>query len=374
VKNNAKNIYLSGLLLALLTQTQSVCAQGAPSQYVNMQGINLTPLGIPVITTPLFQLFGGPNSNTNLSGTASFKNFDKVALMGGSSNIRALPTSGTLTLGDFYNSGNWTQSGAITIPSGCRIFNYGTMTFNAAFTVGTSVSGGLISGAGSTSTTTTGGSGGGLGGAPSTFPGGSSVLQGGSGGGHGGIGGASGGDTAGHYTPGGCSYPVTMSLEGSGGSAGNTFSNTAAATNGGAGGGSLYIESTGSVSFVSGTALTLTGAQGVDSSTAYGATGGGGSGGGLDVRSLGQVLIYSGASVTAAGGRGGNSTNVTDSAAGGGGAGGIIMMSGNALTNNGTCSAVGGAAGTQGVTGQPPAAGGTGTVILNSFVMGPRGN
>jgi hypothetical protein len=314
-------------------------------------------------------LLGGPASPTASAATPSYKQFDKTAMMGGASGLRALPTSGALT-GDYYNSAAWTQTGALT-SQGCRIFNSGTLSFNTGWTVGTEMVGGFAGNGDAGTFTTPGQLGLGIGGGMGAF-GNTLANSGGGGGGFGGAGGNAGLNAADAIIAfGGRIYPIYaggMIPLGSGGGGG--CGQAGGAGNGGAGGaggGGVYIESTGNITFASGTAMTLTGGTGGTGATSTG-SGGGGSGGGLQIRCLGTVTIASGASITAAGGPGGPAP--TTGSAGGGGGGGYIDISGSTVTNSGTCTAAGGAAGTGGTV--AAAAGAAGIVTLNQFVQGPR--
>jgi len=287
---------------------------------------------------------------------------DSSFIFGGASGIRALPTSGTIT-GEYWNNGNWTQTGAIT-SNYARIHNTGTFTINNTWTINQEFSGGAPSGPGGSTTFIGGGNGVGLGGGICAFA--TSIAIGGSGGGHGGAGGHSGSSTSGNYSPGGGTYPIQTIMAGSGGG-GGAGANGNQGAGGGAGGGSLYIESTGAISCTSACAMTATGGAG-GNAVAGACAGGGGSGGGIVMRSLSTITIASGGTITAAGGAGG--ATGSGQCAGGGGGGGIIDLSGTTVTNSGTVTAAGGAAGSGGT--QTASAGSSGVINLNSFVQNVR--
>lgn len=278
-------------------------------------------------------------------------------------NLRPLPTSGSAS-GEYYTSGAWTQTGALSL-SNCRLFFGGTVTFNAAVTVATEMPGGA---AGNGDATTPGfaGNGSGLG-----AGGGSQESGGGGGGGHGGGGGFGGtdGPSAGSFPGvGGGTYPLASLLTGSGGGGGSE----AAATQcpGGAGGGALYIESVGSVTFASGTTLAANGATGGGGTLNEQSGGGGGSGGGIQVRSMNNVIVAAGATLSANGGDGGHSTGAAGTYGGGSGGGGIVDLSGTVVTNNGTITVAAGTAGT-GVDGNGQN-GSVGIINLNSVALSRR--
>jgi len=308
--------------------------------------------------------FGGSPTPGAANQAPAFNNYDRTSVMGGWSNLRSLPTSGALS-GDYYNSGNWTQTGAITA-TGVRIYSAGTLTFNNTFTVATE----CLGGAGATSagsTSAPGGQGGGLGGGEGgeNLPG--YVATAGTGGSFGAYGGGgSASATAAGLTGASGTYPISICLSGSGGGGGSGGSSGQYGGGGGNGGGSLYIESVGAITFASGTAITLNGGTGTVGTASIG--GGGGSGGGMDVRCLAAITIASGASISSIGGAGGSG-----GIGGGGGSGGVIQMFGSSVTNTAGLTAAtncaGGAVGTGGYYGT---AGGTGILTLNSFVQGPR--
>ena len=317
-------------------------------------------------TQSAVNVLGGSALQGAAAATPTYKPYDKSAWMGGWSGLRALPTTGAIS-GDYYNNGNWTQTGAIT-STNVRVFNSGTMTINAAWTIATETSGGT--GSGGSSVILPGARGGGLGGGNGGAGISGTFASAGGGGGFGGGGGAGACNIASvAVTNGGGTYPISANLSGSGGGGG---SGSVQGTTGGAGGGSLYIESTGAITFTAAAVMTASGAAGTGSSTSNVVCGGGGSGGGIQIRCVSTVTINASGSITAAGGAGG-----TNSAAGGygggGGGGGIIDISGSTVTNSGTVTAAAGAAGTSG-SGISTAAlgGGAGIVNLNSFVQGPR--
>lgn len=304
-------------------------------------------------------VFAGPNAPNASAAAPTFTAIDTTATLGGASNIRPLPTSGTIT-GEYWNNGNWTQTGAIT-SNGARIHVTGTMTINNTWTVNTEGSGGQVSGSGSALNTGAGGSGAGLG---SGGGGASSTIGpiGGGGGGHGGTGGEGGvlvANTA-FSGNGGASYPIYWILAGSGGGGGSSALSSTLGGVGGAGGGSLYIEATGNISCTSACAMTATGAAGSVGGTSSG-SGGGGSGGGIQIRTFGTFTLAASGSITATGGNGGAAP--TTGAQGSGGGGGIIDISSSTTTNSGTITAGGGTGST---------AGSSGIVTLNNFLQSSR--
>ena len=72
-------------------------------------------------TQSALNMLGGPNTPNGAAVTPTYKNFDRTALFGGWSGLRALPTTGAIS-GDYYNNGNWTQTGAIT-STNVRVYN-----------------------------------------------------------------------------------------------------------------------------------------------------------------------------------------------------------------------------------------------------------
>jgi hypothetical protein len=354
---------ISFTLLLLLASSAPAFAQSAPSQYVNMQGINLTPSGIPVNSTPALQIFSGASSPTGGVTTSTFKPIDSASILGGASNIRPLPTSGSIT-GEYWLSGNWTQTGTVT-SNRARIHVNGNITFGAfAWTCSTEMGGG---GAGSAPSSIygPGGGGAGLGGAPLCFVEAGAIGCGGGGAGHGGAGGLGGSNNASANSIGGSTYPLESILSGSGG-AGGASTNGSVGGAGGAGGGSLYVECTGTVTVPSGCTITASGQAGTAGANIAGVgSGGGGSGGGIQFRCFGN--FSNAGSITASGGLGGSTSSGEP---GGGGGGGIIDISSPTTTNTGTITAAGGAAGTGGTSSGTPGA--TGVVNLNSYVQNVR--
>lgn len=274
------------------------------------------------------------------------------------SNSRPAPTSGTLT-GEYWTRGAWASTGPITCNQ-CRLHFGSTVTLNNAITGGTDIQ--TVTPAGYT----LGGGGGlGAGGAAHNFP---SLGGGGGGGGHGGFGGNGGNYSGSALALGGCSYPLETLLSGSAGATG--WYGTANGAQGGAGGGSLYMEAIGNI--VIGANITYAGGAG--GTQAGGGGGGGGSGGGIDIRSLGTVTINGGITVSAPGGVGGAGGTFVYSGGGGGG-GGIVHITGSTVTNNGSVTVAGGTGGAGvggGVNGDNGAAGVTSLISTVHRVRSPN--
>lgn len=338
---------------------------------------NYTPAQIVANAVPGTSGVFGPSSSI-IGSIATFNSLtgsllastpaDSGAIFGGMSNIRPLPTSGTIQ-GEYWHYGNWVQTGAIT-SSQARIHMTGTMTINDDWTAEGEASGGA-GGLAATGNIAPGQTGAGL--APGTCASGSgnnSYLAGfgGGGAGHGGQGGSGGSYSANEYSNnGGGTYVLSALLMGSGGAGGCGVVSGSQGGNGGAGGGSIYIECTGNINFTSSAAMAANGGNASAGGGSISFGGGGGSGGGIQIRSLGIVALATGATITANGGTGGNSSN---GAVGGGGGGGIIDISGTAVNNSGTITAAGGGSGTTAGFAANP--GSTGIVSLNNYIQNVR--
>jgi hypothetical protein len=342
-----------------------------------LSGTNTNIIPLPTVTGAskynVYRTAGGATQGYigQTSGT-SFTDTGITASSPGWNLPLTAPTTYVL-IGEYYNSANWTQPGAIT---SYRFRGYcgGTVTINGVWTIAPEIPGGAAGPLSGNGNVIVGSNGGGL--APGLSYYGTGEGGGGSGGGHGGAGG-NGGSQGGNYAQPSpvLTYPLETSLCGSSGGGGTGISSCAGG-NGGAGGGSWYLESIGSISFTSSAAMTAAGGAGqaITVNTICGA-GGGGSGGGIMARSLGTVTISSGATITAPGGAGGAAfVSGSSDCAGGGGGGGGIDFSGTSVTNSGTnnITAPGGAAGGNNGTTQAATAGSPGYVNLNQFVQGPR--
>jgi hypothetical protein len=335
-----------------------------PIQQVSFAGIGSAAISSQ---SPL-AIYGGPNSPTASSNVPSFNRYDRFSTMGGASNLRPLPTSGSIS-GDYYVGSNWVQTGTIT-SSFARIYCAGSMTLNNTWAANTEMSGGVSLLGHTTATGGSGFEGCGFGGGQGFILANANLTYaGGGGGGFGGVGGQ-GGMASSNISGagGGSTYPISASLSGSGGGGGTgAISSGTALGVGGAGGGSIYIEALGDITLSSGTFLTVLGGNAATGGASSGA-GGGGSGGGIQMRSIGTITISSGAVISANGGTGG--TAGTSGAAGGGGGGGVVDLYGITVTNNGSITVSGGSAGTGGTV--TAVAGSSGISNLNQFIQGPR--
>lgn len=285
---------------------------------------------------------------------------------GGTTSVRALPTSGTLT-GPYWNKGNYTTTGVITCIR-CRLYVDGTVTISNAITVNTELPGGVagVSSGGESYGQSGAGIGGGEGGPGSP----NGTETGGGGGSFGGLGGRGGADGKDAGPQSGPTYDIMHQLCGSGGAGGGTSSSPGAGAGGGGGGG-FYLEATGAISIDAN--ITSAGGAGTNGTAANDGAGGGGSGGGVDIRSLSTVTIQATRTVACsggAGGTGGDGTGAGKPGGGGGGGGGYIAIHGSTVTNNGTVTVAGGAAGTGGEF--AAVAGSTGTTLLESTVWHVR--
>jgi hypothetical protein len=299
---------------------------------------------------------GGPNGAFTLAAEEQIAD-----VRFGGDGQRAIPTSGTLT-GEYWNDGNYTTTGVITC-NRCRWHVRGTVNINHAITVNTEMAGGRIPTAAFDGMAGQDGAGiaGGQGGPASVN---STVLDdpAGAGGGCGGAGGDGSSDgQAATVSLGGSAYSIEHILSGSGGGAGAFDSvNNEQGKAGGAGGGGFLLEVTGAVTIDAN--ISLNGQAGTGGT---GGAGGGGSGGVLDMRSQNTVTINATRIISASGGAGG--TGIATRGDGGGGGGGIVFIRGSTVTNNGTVTVAGGAAG-----GADATAGATGISDLASTVYGRR--
>jgi hypothetical protein len=274
---------------------------------------------------------------------------------GGSTSLRAMPTSGTVT-GEIWHIGNYATAGTITCNQ-CRIHVIGTVNIDHAITVGTDCGGGT-----DPDTASEPGSGAGLAGGIGFR----SSGAGGGGGGFGGAGGKGGSTLTGTSVGGGSTYTIDNSLAGSGGGAGEGDQTSTLGGSGGGGGGGFYLEATGNITINAN--ITATGATGSAGSGTTSGGGGGGSGGGVEIRSAGTVTINAAKTISVAGGAGG--AGASGGAGGGGGGGGVVRIRGTTVTNNGTVTVSGGAAGANGT--QAASAGSSGTSDLSSTQYGAR--
>lgn len=352
----------SGTVTSVTFTGDGVVDSSTPSSAVTTSGTVTATIKTQSATTALM----GPQSG-NSAAAPTFRAPNYFDVFGDSSNLRAAPTTGTLT-GDYYTSGNWTTTGTITCRM-CRLFFGGTVTINNNITVTSTMTSGA--GGASGAVADEGGPGSGM------FPGGiggGGTLNGGSGGGGNVNNGGKGGGTVFCGASGNWGGYVQHSpcLWGCGGGAGGGGDTGGAGGAGGTPGGGLYIEAVGNVD-INANITANGGAGGAGSSNASGGNGGGGgSGGNIEISSQGTVTLETGKTITTNGGAGGagNAGSNTAGGGGGGGAGGWVEMWGTTVTNNGTITQTGGAAG--GSNGTAATAGGSGGNSLNSFVTGAR--
>jgi hypothetical protein len=196
------------------------------------------------------------------------------------------------------------------------------------------------------------------------------------------------------------SYGFNTQFVGSGGSGGPIQYVSGGGTNGagGSSGGTLILESGGSISVGATAVISMNGGAGVAASGVVGGTvgiafggSGGGSGGLIALQSASSITISSGAVLSANGGAGTNAQSagtLADAGGGAGGGGGYIVLNSPSIANSGTTSVTGGAAasnvgtgavsgsaggsfggggGIGGFTGTPPTAGQSGLVLLNNY-------
>lgn len=343
--------------------------------------VTITPYGSQTIlgaaNLGLNQQWLGQTIYPDSTATNWVSGNNNAANFGASANWRPCPTSGTIT-GDYFTTGNWTQTGPIT-SNQARLFFSGNVTINNAWTINTEIPGGK-----GIATAGVSGSGAWLGGGGGAYTDSSSLISGGGGGGHGGVGGAGSVTQAGvsgvaiAASNGGAVYPLNSLLAGSGGGGGSASGPLGGVGgDGGSGGGSLYIETPGTIHLTSSAAMTADGGAGVSQTAGNSTGGGGGSGGGIEFRSLSAITIDASATVYARGGVGGNgaTTGSFGGRGGGGGGGGIIDMAGNSSSvNNGTLGVGGASGGTAADTssGGNGFAGSTGVVVFSTTVKGKR--
>lgn len=273
------------------------------------------------------------NVATLAATTATITNYPTPPF--GQGNYNPPPTTGTLT-GEYWTSGNWTTTGNITC-NHVRLHVGGNVTINNPVTVNTELASGA--GLGSISVGRTG-----------TVIGTVSSTAGGSYGGQGGV------CTSVPTYASSSTYSLDNYLGGSAGTYGDTVSGI-----GGSGGGGLYIECAGNVTI--GANITANGGAGAAGGGSV--AGSGGSGGAIDIRCLGTTTISAGSTLAANGGAGAN-----NGTGGGGGGGGCIRIRCASLSNGGTITVTGGAAGTGGTV----TSGATGFTDLQAVPLGPRMN
>lgn len=258
--------------------------------------------------------------------------------------IRTLPTSGSISGIYVMKDVVWSSTGNITIDGPTYVFmNGGSFTLNSGHTItGTALSNGGVSTAQNYSR---GGDGGGLGG-------GQGAGQNAGGSGAGGPGSSTGGYggiySSGYQPPPGRGYSYLQDICGSGGGAGCPSASVAGGLGGGGGEG-FYVEAFNCPIVVSEN-ISCSGGAGQDIASSFVGCGGGGSGGSIIFRGGGTTsfTLSSGKSLSCNGGRGGNATS--SAGPGGGGAGGRVEVTieSSGLTNAGSISVTGGAAGTGG--------------------------
>lgn len=256
--------------------------------------------------------------------------------------VRSLPTSGTVTAGQYYHDGNWSSAGNLTFEHGVKAFINGTWTLNSGHTLTVSAvgyAGGRIINVQYSNSNDGKGPGGGGGGVYTS--------GGGAGGSFGGSGG-SGGEVAVGYKGG--PYPAyswTLERAGSGGGSGAGDGTGSVQGRGGNGGGGVDIEAAGAITISEN--FNCKGENGVAGPN----SGGGGSGGYVGLKSAVSITVASGKAISVAGGKG---ANAVDYAGGGGGGGGWIVLWAPTITITGSLTKSGGSAG----TGGSPSAGSTG--------------
>ncbi|MFH1641354.1 MAG: LamG-like jellyroll fold domain-containing protein, partial [Nanoarchaeota archaeon] len=274
------------------------------------------------------------------------------------------------------DGGTLTANVPLTITKNMIIYNGGTLTHtanNSDKTINITIKGNLTVEVGGKINVTGKGYGGGACGlghtqdsqAGSGTGGGGGITQddaydGGGGAGYAGYGGKGGwddnqyGDTAG---AGGASYgSLTQPTDlGSGGGGGQGYSSCGA---GGSGGGSVFLNITGTLN--NSGIIAAKGINGIGTSTNEGGAGGGGSGGSIYI--LANEFTGNG-STTADGGKGGDATSTNDGA-GGGASGGRIAVYYTTKTYTGTLTAYGGALGAESANGDGQT-GAAGTIYLN---------
>lgn len=263
---------------------------------------------------------------------------------GATPTVRSLPTSGTVTSGQYYHDGNWSSTGNLTFEHGVKAFINGTFDLNSGHTLtvlASGYAGGRVAGPQYANANDGKGPGGGGGGVYSSGGG-----AGGSFGGSGGKGGDTGG-YAGYPLP---AYSWSLERAGSGGGSGANAGSAALQGRGGNGGGGVDIEAAGAITISEN--FNCNGENGVAGAGSN--AGGGGSGGYVGLKSAVSITVGSGKSISVVGGAGASNTK-----GGGGGGGGWIVLWAPTITITGSLTKSGGAAG----TGGSPAAGSTGQDI-----------
>lgn len=246
----------------------------------------------------------------------------------GGNGTRNAPTSGTIK-GEYFHAGDWIQSGNITMEHGCRIRATGSIITNPAFTF--TVNKGMKGGRGRGTGQQSGGHGFGPGGGQNN--------------GYGpGVGGSNGGKSGAVLggSDGSPKYSIDDFLGGSGGAAGggHSYGVGAETTDGGDGGGGIYLEAGANISL---NTINLDGGAAPTSLNNLGFGSGGGAGGSIDARALGTITVESGGTIFL---RGGNA-NTSNSQGGSGGSGGNCRLwAGVAVVQNGTINVSPGTSGT----------------------------
>lgn len=281
---------------------------------------------------------------------------------------RQLPTSGSIS-GDYFHSGNWTATGALTIAAGTRVFVTNCSTFDMgsySHVVSTRV------GSGGKGRPTSGNNGQNI--ATGSGPGaaavgggaGVSVVASPGGPGFGGRGGR-GGSYSDHYMPGGAIYSPREFFGGTGGNSGMHYSSTVtAAVDGGEGGGGFYLEINAPGGTVTLGNLNVNGGNGVNAPDTNYSGSAAGTGGCFVARIRCATCTLPATRVISANGgtSGGVGSGGSANAAAGGPSGGYIDILATSFTNSGTIQANGGAAGSGGS--YVASNGSAGQVITNS--------
>jgi len=153
-------------------------------------------------------------------------------------------------------------------------------------------------------------------------------------------------------------YPVLVSLTGSGGASGASYTSGSGDVgrggSGGIGGGAVIITASGAITLGATASISAKGGIGgnASGSGSFNAGGGGGGSGGSIVLQSNVSLVTAG-TLNVSGGNGGNAslTVLPGAGGGGGGAGGVIILQSPALTNGSTNTVSGGTAGVDAGTG-----------------------
>lgn len=254
---------------------------------------------------------------------------------GATPTVRSLPTSGTVTSGQYYHDGNWSSTGNLTFEHGVKAFINGTFDLNSGHTLtvlASGYAGGRVTSVQYSNANDGKGPGGGGGGVYAS--------GGGAGGSFGGSGG-SGGETSSGYK--GSHYPAyswTLERAGSGGGSGASDGSASVQGRGGNGGGGVDIEAAGAITINEN--FNCKGENGV----AGPCPGGGGSGGYVGLKSAVSITVASGKSISVAGGNGADEVNYAGG--GGGGGGGWIVLWAPTITIAGSLTKSGGSAGSGG--------------------------